>query len=67
MTLLGKLIHGLLNTCKNKEFFKSMRVVDDDTVVCMKNSPTIPIIGIGDVELVFTFRNVVTLSHIVYV
>ena len=38
------------HVCKNKNFFKTMKPVDDGIVLFMRNSTTAPILGIGDVE-----------------
>ena len=44
-----------------------MKPVDESIVFYMKNSATIPVQGIGEVELKFTSNNVVTLTNVFYV
>ena len=44
-----------------------MKPVDESIVFYMKNSATIPVQGIGEVELKFTSDNVVTLTNVFYV
>jgi len=55
------------HVCNNKRFFKTMKAVDEDTVLYMGNSTTIPVKGIGNVELKFTSRKIVTLTNVFYV
>ena len=44
-----------------------MKPANEGTVVYMKNSTTISVQGVGEVELKFTFGNVVTLTNVLYV
>ena len=55
------------HVCKNKNFFKTMKPVDDGTILFMGNSTTTPVLGIGDVELKFTSGSILTLTNVFYV
>ena len=55
------------HVCKNKNFFKTMKPVDDGTVLFMGNSTTAPVLRIGDVELKFTSRSILMLTNVFYV
>ena len=55
------------HVCKNKNFFKTMKPVDDGTILFMENSTTTPVLGIGDVELKFTSGSILTLTNVFYV
>ena len=56
-----------LHVCNNKRFFKTMNVVDEDTVLYMGNYANVPVKGIGNVELKFTYEKIVTLINVFYV
>lgn len=53
--------------CKNKDFLKNMKPVENDTVIFIENSASVPIMGIGDVEQNFTFGRVLTCTIVYYV
>ena len=53
---------------KNKDFFKSLKEVDDEQfVLYMGNAVTAPIKGVGEVDLKFTSEHVVTLTNVLFV
>ncbi|KAK9094833.1 hypothetical protein Scep_026302 [Stephania cephalantha] len=54
------------HVCKNKRFFKTMEAVDENTVLYMGNDATVPVKGIGSVDLKFTSGKVVTLTNVYY-
>ncbi|XP_073062026.1 uncharacterized protein [Primulina eburnea] len=56
------------HVCKNKEFFKNLKVMNDpNAVVYMGNASTTSILGTGEVDLKFTSGHVVTLTNVLYV
>jgi len=55
------------HVCNKKRFFKTMKVVDEDTILYMGNSTTVLVKEIGNVELKFTSRKIVTLTNVFYI
>ena len=55
------------HVCKNKNFFKTVKLVDDGTVLFMGNSITAQVLGIGNVGLKFTSGSILTLTNVFYV
>jgi len=44
-----------------------MKAVDEDIVLYTRNSATVHVKGIGNVELKFTYGKIVTLTNVFYV
>jgi len=55
------------HVCKDQSLFKSLVLVDDGKVLYMANLSTVDVKGIGQVELVFTSRKILTLNNVYYV
>ena len=65
--MLGGLNLVLYAVCKNKNFFKSMKSIDEGIVLFMKNSTTTHVLGIGDVELKFSSGSILMPTNVFYV
>ena len=55
------------HVCKNITLFKNMEQVDNDTVLYMGNATSALVLGIGNVELEFTYGRNLTLRNVYYV
>ncbi|XP_057249714.1 uncharacterized protein LOC130590932 [Beta vulgaris subsp. vulgaris] len=55
------------HVCNNKDFFKSLKDLDDGPILYMGNDSTVKARGIGQVELLLTSGKTLTLRDVVYV
>ncbi|XP_057250825.1 uncharacterized protein LOC130591517 [Beta vulgaris subsp. vulgaris] len=55
------------HVCNNKDFFKSLKDLDDGPILYMGNDSTVKAKGIGQVELLLTSGKTLTLRDVVYV
>jgi len=55
------------HVCKDRSLFKTLVLVEDGKVLYMANTSIVDVKGIGQVELVFTFRKTLTLNDVFYV
>ena len=55
------------HVCKDKSLFKSIEVAPEGMIIYMENATNANVLGIGSVELMFTYGKKLTLTNIYYV